>query len=79
MMCSKAFKQGYDYGMPCVALQVGGPRPVAWFHFFDKAEHQDWNRFLWSCPCPNAAFQPLVRKALCWLCAALLLSVHVEA
>ena len=50
---------------PFVALQVGAPRPVAWFHFFDKSESRDWNDFLWSCPCSYAAFQPLVRKALC--------------
>ena len=79
MRCSKALGRGFDnLSTPCAALQVGAPRPVAWFHFFDKNESREWNSFLWSCPCPYAAFQPLVREALCLLCAALLLCVHVE-
>ena len=26
----------------CGVVQVGAPRPVAWFHFFDRLEVQEW-------------------------------------
>ena len=65
-------------GMPAcenahrAALQAGAPRPVAWFHFFDRMEYQTWRNFRESTGHVGRAFdgkpEAQARQSPCWRC-----------
>ena len=76
---------------PRGASQAGAPRPVAWFHFFDKMERRHWRAFRRGAGYAGSQVVPQARKAclmmntyaqvlLCMLVlAALRLSLRMAA